>query len=444
MAAPPAPHPFDVAAAMAAGERWAQRADKHEMFDDAVREGRYSDLDSAERVAKRTNRLVRQIQTVAPGRAESLAAEVAGANFRDSIVADALLERVIGETRDFLFIEFLHQALYVSRAVARIVTKLPGGKQSYATGFMVSPRLLLTNHHVLGSPADARKSSAEFNYERDRTGQPLKVCRFPLDPATFFLNDKALDFALVAVGPCPEGDPLSDFGWCPLVKEEGKIVVGEPINIVQHPRGDLKQIVMRENRITDMLDPFTHYEADTEPGSSGSPVFNNQWEVVALHHSGVPKRNAAGELCGTDGKPWKPGDDANRLAWVGNEGVRVSRLVDFIANADIKAPLRPLRQELLDAKPPVESRRTRIGPFDKSGGSSVTITVPVRVTVTIGEHSGSAASKVSTISVPPVELLLENIQPDPEPGDEAKPTFDAGFTGLRAPEAGSIPSHTHR
>ena len=31
-----------------------------------------------------------------------------------------------------------------------------------------------------------------------------------------------------------------------------------------------------------------HYSTDTEAGSSGSPVFNDQWEVVALHHSVKP------------------------------------------------------------------------------------------------------------------------------------------------------------
>jgi V8-like Glu-specific endopeptidase len=30
------------------------------------------------------------------------------------------------------------------------------------------------------------------------------------------------------------------------------------------------------------------YTTDTLPGSSGSPVFNDNWEVVALHHAGGP------------------------------------------------------------------------------------------------------------------------------------------------------------
>ncbi len=35
-----------------------------------------------------------------------------------------------------------------------------------------------------------------------------------------------------------------------------------------------------------MSDTRVHYLADTLPGSSGSPVLNRHWEVIALHHSG--------------------------------------------------------------------------------------------------------------------------------------------------------------
>ena len=122
-------------------------------------------------------------------------------------VTDDLLERVIGETRDFQFIEFLEQAVFASRSVGRVVTKLGGGRMSFGTGFMVSPRLFLTNHHVLTSMDDAARSVVEFDYQRDRLGRPLAIRTFQLDPQAFFLNDKALDFALVAVNPDGPGRP---------------------------------------------------------------------------------------------------------------------------------------------------------------------------------------------------------------------------------------------
>jgi endonuclease/exonuclease/phosphatase family metal-dependent hydrolase len=34
------------------------------------------------------------------------------------------------------------------------------------------------------------------------------------------------------------------------------------------------------------MDKVLRYRTDTEPGSSGSPVFNNDWQLVALHHAG--------------------------------------------------------------------------------------------------------------------------------------------------------------
>ncbi|MFC8142403.1 trypsin-like serine peptidase [Streptomyces paradoxus] len=57
--------------------------------------------------------------------------------------------------------------------------------------------------------------------------------------------------------------------------------MGEFVNIIQHPRGEPKQLSLRDNQIVDALERFLHYESDTREGSSGSPVFNDPWEVVA-------------------------------------------------------------------------------------------------------------------------------------------------------------------
>jgi endonuclease G len=106
---------------------------------------------------------------------------------------------------------------------------------------------------------------------------------------------------------------------------------------VQHPEGQKKQVALRDNRIVDVLDNFLHYEADTQPGSSGSPVFNDQWDLVALHHASVPA------------------PDHPELGKFVNEGIRVSRLLAFIAAQTYTADQQQLVTELLGGGPVPES-----------------------------------------------------------------------------------------
>jgi V8-like Glu-specific endopeptidase len=62
--------------------------------------------------------------------------------------------------------------------------------------------------------------------------------------------------------------------------------VGDDVFVIQHPRGGPKQIVMANNEVDFVDDTIVHYSTDTLPGSSGSPVFDWQWRLVALHHEG--------------------------------------------------------------------------------------------------------------------------------------------------------------
>ena len=69
------------------------------------------------------------------------------------------------------------------RAVGRVNIRDAGGRlQGYGTGSLVSPTLLLTNHHVLPDAATARNSVIEFNYQDGIDGKPLLAQVFPLDP----------------------------------------------------------------------------------------------------------------------------------------------------------------------------------------------------------------------------------------------------------------------
>jgi endonuclease G len=264
------------------------------------------------------------------------------------------LERVIG-TRDILQITFLHQALAAARPVCRLrLRSHTPGELGFGTGFLVAPGVLLTNHHVLDSAETATLSFAEFEAELDPNFVERTNRVFNLLPAKLFVTDPDLDFTFVAVNSLSsDGTPLADFRWLTLLRESGKGLHGEWATIIQHPGGETKQIVVRDNMIVvlpekvreSIGEAFLHYKSDTEPGSSGSPVFNDQFEVIALHHKAVPEYNHQGRPLALDsntGKkvPWTPAMGEKARLWLANEGVRISEIfkrLDRLAHRDAHA-----------------------------------------------------------------------------------------------------------
>jgi len=69
----------------------------------------------------------------------------------------------------------------------------------------------------------------------------------------------------------------------PVIESKSKAYV------VGHPRGAGLQISLHDSRLLDVDDEWRlmHYRTPTDPGSSGSPVFNEDWQVMALHHAGT-------------------------------------------------------------------------------------------------------------------------------------------------------------
>lgn len=233
---------------------------------------------------------------------------------------------------DFVPVAFLERGLRAARPVAR-VTMLNG--VWVATGVMISDRLFLTNNHSIRSSEDAAAMCAEFHHQKDLDNRPLATTRFAFAPSDFFVMDKQtdLDYTLLAVGPKLSGpDELSDFGWCPLSGDADKHALGEVANIVQHPDGRHKEVVVRENRLVHRLKRVLHYVADTDTGSSGSPVFNNEWRMIALHHWGEPWLEETDE----EGRP---------LPKEVNEGIRASAIVAELQ--DRMSALPPDQRDLL-------------------------------------------------------------------------------------------------
>jgi V8-like Glu-specific endopeptidase len=261
----------------------------------------------------------------------------------------SLLERIIEED-DLIPSRLLLIGAAVSRAVGRITIRQYGRNLGNGTGFLVSPELLLTNHHVLETAEIAVDSFVEFDFFERSDGKSHPTVIHRLKPAQFFLNDKYLDYAFVAVAPeSDEGLPITDRGFIPLISESGKALIGEPANVIQHPAGEPQKIAIHNNNITDIVDDFLHYVSDTERGSSGSPVLNMQWQLAALHRSGVPKRNSQGQILMIDGRVFDGRrENEERIAWQANEGVRISSIVKDV-RSKLSADFNKHRSDLFEA-----------------------------------------------------------------------------------------------
>ncbi len=224
-------------------------------------------------------------------------------------------ERVWGDTVDFVNVSFLEKGARIARAVGRVAFR---NGRPQGSGFLIGQNLFLTNHHVVPSPEFADRLMVQFDYETDLAGSHKQPTTFAIDTSIFINSDDSrdgLDYALFLVGPRLTGEkPLEYFGWSGLSDAKDKHMIGEFANIVQHPNGRFKEVVLRENRLVARAENALHYVADTQPGSSGSPVFNSEWRPIALHHWGSPWADVFDE----DGAP---------IDTQVNEGIRISSIV---------------------------------------------------------------------------------------------------------------------
>ena len=263
------------------------------------------------------------------GRAD-LAAEIVEAESIEE--PQFILERIIDESQ-LTGVAFFYRGIHAARAVGRIVVN---GGTSFGTGFMISQRLMMTNNHVLSNAATAAASVIEFDFAKGLSGKLMTRKVFRLEPSTFFQTSRQIDYTIVAVESVNEQDlRVEDRGWLHLIRESGKAVVGERLNIIQHPDAKPQMIALRENTLIGVEGFFLHYKTDTRPGSSGSPVMNDQFQLAALHHAGVPARDNGGNILKRDGTRFRTGDDPTEISWIANEGARVSQIVKDMSNRDL-------------------------------------------------------------------------------------------------------------
>lgn len=248
------------------------------------------------------------------------------------------IERILGDN-DLLPFYFFQLGLKCGQSVCRIVVREPNGRPVTAgTGFMISPTLLMTNHHILPNKRLTIKSKAQFGFEVDLNFDEQPGNYYKLDSDKFFYNHENLDFALIAVEELSQsGTSLSNYGHLNLISTSGKALTKEKVSMIQHPEGRAKHIAIRDNKILNLKEDKIHYETDSKPGSSGSPVFNDHFDVVALHRSGVPKVNDQDEILKKDGTIFQEGDSREDVVWIANEGVRISSIFQHVKSRNWSA-----------------------------------------------------------------------------------------------------------
>lgn len=200
-------------------------------------------------------------------------------HWRGTDSPDAIKEKIIGENT-LRHIYFLERALQAARAVAHLRVHAADGLESCGTGFLIAANLLMTNHHVIATPQAALATEYSFNYQLGLDGRMLDVTPAHALAEGLFYTNPAIDFTILQLA----GEPGLEFGYLRL--KPIRVRKDERVSIIQHPGGHFKQISMQNNFVAYADDQIVHYTTSTLPGSSGSPVMNDVFDVIALHHSG--------------------------------------------------------------------------------------------------------------------------------------------------------------
>lgn len=219
------------------------------------------------------------------------------------------LEQIMDKQNTLLPINYLAKGLKRSRAVAKLEVVI-GGKRAMGTGFVIEPNLIVTNAHVIPDSTVAETAVALFNYEKDVNGADLEPLKIKLAPAKAFIVSPVADYDLAVIALAED----SQGRWDALPLKDKTVAVDDPVCIIQHPGGDQKHIGMTHNTVTYVDERLVQYLTDTLPGSSGSPIFDGDWDLVGVHHAGGWVR-----------------EPSTKRTLFRNEGIRLAHLQALVA-----------------------------------------------------------------------------------------------------------------
>lgn len=226
----------------------------------------------------------------------------AGINLTTGYLNEALIS-----TPNYKSIWWLEEALAAARKICRI--KLPNGS---ATGFLVDGDVLMTNNHVFENQDDARDATLQFDYRLLSTGEIADIDSWYCDPDDMFKTNPSLDYTIVRVKK-KNGKKAGEVRGNFILNSSLHLRDNQRVNIIQHPQGRFQEIAFRDNQVKLIAQDYIQYLTDTDYGSSGSPVLDDHFNVVALHNQRVP-------------------DPANPYRWYRNQGFRAEAILQDIGS----------------------------------------------------------------------------------------------------------------
>ena len=191
---------------------------------------------------------------------------------------------------DWYDVGFLKRAIEQAASVCRIEIPIQNIK---ATGVLIAPRLVLTNYHVFNldesddMQANALNAILRFGCFTAENGIETEGQSFALDkqnPILHFSHTEKLDYVLLQVDSSILGTKeVKPAQW----KINNSLIPKMGINLLQHPSGDSMKLSISCNGIAGVYSErgLIQYVNKAAGGSSGSPCFDKNWKLVALHHA---------------------------------------------------------------------------------------------------------------------------------------------------------------
>ncbi len=240
---------------------------------------------------------------------------------------DDYLQGVYGQD-EYVTIQWYRAGLEASRSVVRIVRPLHG---TVGTGFVLpgdalhpqwkNRSVVVTNFHVANrhgvwpgrAPSDLRvvfeDNGAQVGIREVLWESPY--CTPGTNPPSSY------DTAIL----------LLDLQSIPAPSYQ--ISTGPPPNltdrvyVIGYPLGNELAFSLNDNTVVGVNNSLLHYRAPTRKGSSGSPVFDDEWRLVGLHHAG-----------GTE----LPRLDQPGATHAANEGLMIDAIRAHLMATDLTAP----------------------------------------------------------------------------------------------------------